>query len=81
MNFKEVFVNYQNVLAFYCFFKMHKKNLVENNQQRIELMFDLDKIFLNRSLTIGQKHARFLTLIAFHKKLLDELSEIFIRVQ
>ena len=43
MYFKELFVCYDNVLAFYCFFKIHQKNLVKNIQQRIELMFDLDE--------------------------------------
>ena len=56
MNFREHFVHYDNVLAFYCFFL----NLqAEKNQQ---LIFDLDEIIFNGSLTIGQKHARFLRL-------------------
>ena len=50
----------------------------EKNQQ---LIFDLDEIIFNESLTIGQKHARFLRLWAIHKELLDKLTEIFQRVQ
>ena len=42
-NFKELFVYYNNVLAFYCFFKIQKKSLVENIQDRTELMFDMDE--------------------------------------
>ena len=61
-NFEELFVYYNNVLAFYCFFKIQKKSLVENIQDRTELMFDMDETILNRTLTIGQKHTRFLRL-------------------
>ena len=53
-NFKELFVYYDNVLAFYCFFKIHKKSLVENIQDRTELMLDMDEIILNRTVTTGK---------------------------
>ena len=51
LDFKELFVYYDNVLAFYWLFDIN--NLVENNQQRIELMFDMDKIILNMNLGMG----------------------------
>ena len=51
LDFKELFVYYDNVLPFYWLFNIN--NLVENNQQRIELMFDMDKIILNMNLTMG----------------------------
>ena len=51
LDFKELFVYYDNVLACYWLFDIN--NLVENNQQRIELMFDMDKIILNMNLGMG----------------------------
>ena len=71
-NFKEVFVRYENILAFYSFLKPYNKHLIENDQQRIELMFDLDEIFFNTNLTIVLK------LRAFNKELLDELLDFYI---
>ena len=58
-NFKEEFVNYQN-------------DLIQNNQQRIELLFELNEFFLTTKLTFGQKQTWFLKLRVFHKELLDE---------
>ena len=69
MNFKELFVYYDNVLAFYCFVKIHKKVLIQNPQDRIELWFDMDEFILDKRLTIGQKHAQFLRLRMFYKKI------------
>ena len=69
MNFKELFVYYDNVLAFYCFVKIHKKVLIQNPQDRIELWFDMDEFILDKRLTIGQKHAYFLRLRMFYKKI------------
>lgn len=78
-NFKELFVYYDNVLTFHCFFKIHKKRLVENIQDRTELMFDMDEIILNRTVTTGQNHSRFLRLRMWYKELLDKLAEVFHR--
>ena len=69
MNSKELFVYYDNVLAFYCFVKIHKKVLIQNPQDRIELWFDMDEFILDKRLTIGQKHAHFLRLRMFYKKI------------
>ena len=80
-NFKQLFVYYDNVLAFYCFFKIHKKNFVENIQDRTELMLDMNEIILNRTPTIWKKHDRFLRLRMLYKELLDELVEVFQRSQ
>ena len=59
-NFKEEFVNYQN-------------DLIQNNQQRIALLFELNEFFVTTKLMFGQKHTWFLKLRVFHKELLDEL--------
>lgn len=45
-NFKEEFVNYQN-------------DLIQNNQQRIELLFELNEFFVTTKLMFGQKHRGF----------------------
>ena len=42
-------------------------------------MFDMDEIILNRTLKVGQKHARFLRLRMWYKELLDKLLEVFQR--
>ena len=52
MNFKEFFVSYENVPVFYSFFKMTSKQIIRNDQERIELMFDLNEIFSNERLTM-----------------------------
>ena len=52
---------------------------MKNIQDRTELMFDMDEIILNRRLTIGQKHARFLRLRMWYKELLDEPIDVFQR--
>ena len=75
MNFKEFFVSYENVPAFYSFFKMTSKQIIRNDQERIQLMFDLNEIFSNERLTIGKKHFEFLKLRTLHKQLLDDLLE------
>ena len=64
-------------MAFYAFLKTCNKHLIKNDQQRIELMFDLDEVFFNTKLTIGKKICQFLKLRAFHEELLDELSDFF----
>ena len=66
-----MFVRYENILAFYSFLKPYNKHLIENDQQRIDLMFDLDEIFFNTNLTIVLK------LRAFNKELLDELLDFY----
>ena len=81
MNFKELFVYYEHVLAFYNFVKIHNKVLIQNPQDTIELLFDMDEINLDKRLTIGQKHACFLRLRRFYKNLLDDLTEIYQRSQ
>ena len=78
MNFKQAFVNYQNVLDFYCFVKTYKHDLIDY-QQKIELLFDLNETFLSTKSTFGQKHVRFLKLRMYHKELLDKLTEVFLR--
>ena len=78
-NFKQLFVYYDNVVAFYCFFKIHKKNFVENIQDRTELILDMDEIILNKTPTIWKKHDRFLRLRMLYKEFLDELVEVFQR--
>ena len=45
MNFKQAFVNYQNVSDFYCFVKTYKYDLIEDYQQKIELLFDINETF------------------------------------
>ena len=77
MNFKEFFVDYKNVLHFYVFLKKFSKQILINDQERIELMFGLDEAFFNRNFTIGKKHCEFLKLRTFHKQLLDELVDFF----
>lgn len=42
MNFKQAFVNYQNVLDFYCFVKTYKNGFIEDYQQNIELIDKID---------------------------------------
>ena len=79
--FKELFVYHDNVLAFYCFVKIHKKVWIQSPQDKIEFLFDMDEIILDKRLTIGQKHVLFLRLWMFHKKLLDDLVEIYQRSQ
>ena len=59
--FQELFVYYDKVLAIYCFVKICKKVLIQNPQDRIEFLFDMDKIIFDKRLTIGQKHALFKT--------------------
>ena len=81
MNFKELFVYYDHDLAFYNFVKIHKKVLIQNPRNRIELLFDMNEINLDKTLTIGQKHACFLRLRRLYKKLLDDLIEIYQRSQ
>ena len=61
MNFKELFVYYDNVLAFYCFLKIHKKILIHNLQDRIGVLFDMGEIILDKTLAIRQKRALFKT--------------------
>ena len=40
---------------------MTSKQIIRKDQERIELMFDLNKIFSNEKLTIGnKKHCEFL---------------------
>ena len=78
MNFNEFFVSYENVLAFYSSLKMTSKQIIRNDQERIELMFDLNEIFSNKRLTIGKTHCEFLILCTFHKQLFDELVDFFI---
>ena len=34
MNFKEFFVRYENVLAFYSFLKMKSKQIIKNDQEK-----------------------------------------------
>ena len=46
MNFKEFFGDYRNVLEFYMFLQKFSENNIRNNRDCIELMFDLDEIFL-----------------------------------
>ena len=46
MNFKEFFGDYRNVLEFYMFLQTFSENNIRNNRDCIELMFDLDEIFL-----------------------------------
>ena len=81
MNFKELFVYYDNLLAFYCFLKIHKKVLIQNLQDRIGVLFDMGEIILDKRLAIRQKHAHFLRLLIFYKNLLDDLVEILQRSQ
>ena len=81
MNSKVLFVYYDNVLAFYFFVKIHKKVLIQNPQDRIELWFDMDKFILDKRLTIVQKHAHFLNFECSIKKLLDDFVEIYQRSQ
>ena len=69
MNFKEFFVSYKNVLAFYSFLKMASKQKIRYYQERIEPMYDLNEIFSNKRLTIRKKQCEFLKLRTFHKKL------------
>ena len=64
-------------MAFYAFLKTYNKHLIKNDQQRIELMSDLDEVFFNTKLTIGKKICQFLKLRAFHEELLDELFDFF----
>ena len=59
--FQELFVYYDKVLAIYCFVKICKKVLIQNPQDRIEFLFDMDKIIFDKRLTIGQKHTLFKT--------------------
>ena len=77
MNFKKLFVDYQNVLDFHVLLKTFSKQMVINDQERIGLMFNLDEVFFNRNLTIGKKQCEFLRLRTFHKQLLDELFFFF----
>ena len=49
MNFKELFVYYDHVLAFYNFVKIHNKVLIQNPQDTIELLFDMDEINLDKN--------------------------------
>ena len=81
MNFKELFVYYDNVLAFYCFLKIHKKVLIQNLKDRIGILFDMGEIILDKRLAIRQKQAHFLRLLIFCKNLLDDLVEILQRSQ
>ena len=76
MNFKEFFVDYQNILN-YVFLKKISKQIIINDQERIEPMFNLDEVFFNRNFTIGKKHCEFLKLRTFHTQLLDELVDFF----
>ena len=76
MNFKEFFIVYQNILD-YVFLKKISKQIIINDQERIEPMFNLDEVFFNRNFTIGKKHREFLKLRTFHKQLLDELVDFF----
>ena len=54
------------------------KQIIRNDQERIQLMFDLNEIFLNERLTIGKKHFEFLKFRTFHKQLLDDLLEFYL---
>ena len=60
MNFKEFFFDYQNVFDFYVFLKKFSKQIIIKDQEKIDLMFDLDEAFFNRKFTIGKKHCEFL---------------------
>ena len=78
MNFNELFVSYENALVFYSFLKMTSKQIIRYDQERIELMFDLNEIFSNKRLTIGKKHCEFLIFTTFHKKSLDDLLDFYL---
>ena len=45
MNFKEFFVHYENVLDFHVSLKKISKQIITKDQERTELMFDLDEVF------------------------------------
>ena len=49
MNFKQPFVNYQNILDFYCFVKTYKHDLIEDYQQQIEPLFDRNEFFYQQN--------------------------------
>ena len=53
--FKEFFVSCENVMAFYAFLKTCNKYLIKFDEERIELMFNLDEIFFDMKLTIEKK--------------------------
>ena len=54
MNFKEFFGDYRNVLEFYMFLQKFSKNNIRNNRDCIDLMFDLDEIFLMITLQLAK---------------------------
>ena len=45
MNSKEFFVHYENVLDFHVSLKKISKQIITKDQERTELMFDLDEVF------------------------------------
>lgn len=55
MNFKKFFADYQNDLDFCLFLQKLSKEVIINNQDKIDLMFDLDEIFYNNRLTVPKK--------------------------
>ena len=55
MNFKQPFVNYQNILDFYCFVKTYKHDLIEDYQQKVKLFLRLKRNFLVNNIDIWSK--------------------------
>ena len=60
------------------FLKKFSKQIIIKDQDRIELMFDLNEVFFNRNFTICKIHCEFLKLCTFPKQLLDELVDFLI---